>query len=248
MAGLDPAIHVFMRGTKQDVDARHKAGHDEKGIMLRRPPYRAPPRRLSALCKAAKAADSRSGLTGRRSNFSTQGSHAALAQVRARRQPGRGQRRHSYFAFIALRRLSRCRRFAFCMSSPSMSVSASVLAACRIKISGQKFLASGNAPPEHGPPKFLPRFPPKNARGAERRKALLLSPRRAGKFTPLAQPAGLGVRPKRRAFAFRRSTAAILRPGAVLPGPDRGHPPALIPQAFARVRPVRVQPSKAGFP
>ena len=33
--------------------------------------------------------------------------------------------------------------------------------------------------------------------------------------------------------------------GAVLPGPDRGHPPALIPQAFARVRPVRVQPSKA---
>jgi hypothetical protein len=29
MAGLDPAIHVFLsRGTK-DVDARHKAGHDE---------------------------------------------------------------------------------------------------------------------------------------------------------------------------------------------------------------------------
>jgi hypothetical protein len=29
MAGLDPAIHDFLR-EKQDVDARHKAGHDEK--------------------------------------------------------------------------------------------------------------------------------------------------------------------------------------------------------------------------
>jgi hypothetical protein len=28
MAGLVPAIHVFLAGTK-DVDARHKAGHDE---------------------------------------------------------------------------------------------------------------------------------------------------------------------------------------------------------------------------
>jgi hypothetical protein len=27
MAGLDPAIHVFL--VKQVVDARHKAGHDE---------------------------------------------------------------------------------------------------------------------------------------------------------------------------------------------------------------------------
>jgi hypothetical protein len=27
MAGLDPAIHVLLRD-KQDVDARHKAGHD----------------------------------------------------------------------------------------------------------------------------------------------------------------------------------------------------------------------------
>jgi hypothetical protein len=27
MAGLVPAIHVF--GAKKDVDARHKAGHDE---------------------------------------------------------------------------------------------------------------------------------------------------------------------------------------------------------------------------
>jgi hypothetical protein len=29
MAGLVPAIHAFHRGP-QDVDARHKAGHDEK--------------------------------------------------------------------------------------------------------------------------------------------------------------------------------------------------------------------------
>jgi len=30
MAGLVPAIHVFATGSK-DVDARHKAGHDEGG-------------------------------------------------------------------------------------------------------------------------------------------------------------------------------------------------------------------------
>ena len=29
MAGLVPAIHVFLAYVKQDVDARHKAGHDE---------------------------------------------------------------------------------------------------------------------------------------------------------------------------------------------------------------------------
>jgi hypothetical protein len=28
MAGLVPAIHVFLCSTKKDVDARHKAGHD----------------------------------------------------------------------------------------------------------------------------------------------------------------------------------------------------------------------------
>jgi hypothetical protein len=28
MAGLVPAIHVFLFGGGQDVDARHKAGHD----------------------------------------------------------------------------------------------------------------------------------------------------------------------------------------------------------------------------
>jgi hypothetical protein len=31
MAGLVPAIHVlFDAATKEDVDARHKAGHDER--------------------------------------------------------------------------------------------------------------------------------------------------------------------------------------------------------------------------
>jgi hypothetical protein len=29
MAGLDPAIHVF-GASKEDVDARHKAGHDKR--------------------------------------------------------------------------------------------------------------------------------------------------------------------------------------------------------------------------
>src|SRR5437879_4837260 len=33
MAGLVPAIHVFLY-CKQDVDARHKAGHDEKGQRM----------------------------------------------------------------------------------------------------------------------------------------------------------------------------------------------------------------------
>jgi hypothetical protein len=29
MAGLVPAIHVFLAGETKDVDARHKARHDE---------------------------------------------------------------------------------------------------------------------------------------------------------------------------------------------------------------------------
>jgi hypothetical protein len=29
MAGLDPAIHVFISEDKKDVDARPKAGHDD---------------------------------------------------------------------------------------------------------------------------------------------------------------------------------------------------------------------------
>jgi hypothetical protein len=32
MAGLDPAIHVLF-GAKQDVDARHKAGHDVERLI-----------------------------------------------------------------------------------------------------------------------------------------------------------------------------------------------------------------------
>jgi hypothetical protein len=30
MAGLGPAIHVFAGMRLEDVDARHKAGHDER--------------------------------------------------------------------------------------------------------------------------------------------------------------------------------------------------------------------------
>jgi hypothetical protein len=41
MAGLDPAIHAFLRyrstTRKEDVDARHKAGHDGCIIFLERP-------------------------------------------------------------------------------------------------------------------------------------------------------------------------------------------------------------------
>jgi hypothetical protein len=29
MAGLGPAIHVLLQRHDEDVDARHKAGHDE---------------------------------------------------------------------------------------------------------------------------------------------------------------------------------------------------------------------------
>src|SRR5258708_4329071 len=32
MAGLVPAIHVFLAGAPQGVDARHKAGHDESAF------------------------------------------------------------------------------------------------------------------------------------------------------------------------------------------------------------------------
>jgi hypothetical protein len=31
MAGLDPAIHAFLPALPKDVDARHKAGHDDCG-------------------------------------------------------------------------------------------------------------------------------------------------------------------------------------------------------------------------
>jgi hypothetical protein len=35
MAGLVPAIHVFIQVREQDVDARHKAGHDGVEFGLR---------------------------------------------------------------------------------------------------------------------------------------------------------------------------------------------------------------------
>jgi hypothetical protein len=34
MAGLVPAIHVLLEVRKEDVDAWHKAGHDECGTVL----------------------------------------------------------------------------------------------------------------------------------------------------------------------------------------------------------------------
>jgi hypothetical protein len=34
MAGLVPAIHVLFEARKEDVDARHKAGHDECGTVM----------------------------------------------------------------------------------------------------------------------------------------------------------------------------------------------------------------------
>jgi hypothetical protein len=33
MAGLVPAIHVFAPNVRQRVDARHKAAHDETGVL-----------------------------------------------------------------------------------------------------------------------------------------------------------------------------------------------------------------------
>jgi hypothetical protein len=48
MAGLVPAIHVFLAARLQNVDARHKAGHDERrwctadgGLRFANPPYEA---------------------------------------------------------------------------------------------------------------------------------------------------------------------------------------------------------------
>jgi hypothetical protein len=35
MAGLVPAMHVFCLKRSKDVDARHKAGHDEVNIATR---------------------------------------------------------------------------------------------------------------------------------------------------------------------------------------------------------------------
>jgi len=62
MAGLGPAIHVFAAAPRKDVDARHKAGHDDLRARQRRGPspnrFRPPyslvkqpisfPRRMSA--------------------------------------------------------------------------------------------------------------------------------------------------------------------------------------------------------
>ena len=77
------------------------------------------------------------------------------------------------------------------------------------------------------------RLSPASREGMERRAAPL-------KSTPCG-----AARLERRARASRRSIAAILHPGAVLPGADGAILAALVPAAFAPVRPSRVQQSKA---
>ena len=73
-----------------------------------------------------------------------------------------------------------------------------------------------------------------------------MSPRHADKFTQSAQTSCLACVPNNAGHdASRRTAAATLHLGTVLPGPDGAHSSALIPQAFARVHPDRVQPLKA---
>ncbi len=43
MAGLVPAIHVFGVAAEEDVDARHKAGHDETAFHIPQATVRALP-------------------------------------------------------------------------------------------------------------------------------------------------------------------------------------------------------------
>jgi hypothetical protein len=42
MAGLVPAIHVLLAAKKKDVDARHKAGHDDDRCPPRTSNFAAP--------------------------------------------------------------------------------------------------------------------------------------------------------------------------------------------------------------
>ena len=67
---------------------------------------------------------------------------------------------------------------------------------------------------------------------------------RSAEQRPFSSHALRRGRPDRRTRAARRSTAATLHPGAVLPGTDGGQSAHLIPQAFARVPPSRVQPER----
>ena len=91
-----------------------------------------------------------------------------------------------------------------------------------------------------GAPSFLPRAsgafpdPRRESEGTERREAHPFNARLARREHPW-----------RRVRAPRRSIAAIFVPGAVLPGADGELFAPLIQAAFAALRQLRVQPSKA---
>jgi hypothetical protein len=60
MAGLVPAIHVLSAAKAKDVDARHKAGHDEdychpRGLLKRHCADGKTPLLAARLCKARLA-------------------------------------------------------------------------------------------------------------------------------------------------------------------------------------------------
>jgi hypothetical protein len=55
MAGLDPAIHVFLGTAPKDVDARVKPGHDDS-VPLKSPSLRGLKRARSAAGRYASAA------------------------------------------------------------------------------------------------------------------------------------------------------------------------------------------------
>ena len=55
MAGLDPAIHVSLPARCQDVDARLKAGHDERIGLRPHHPARKNSRNSFAVCSGASS-------------------------------------------------------------------------------------------------------------------------------------------------------------------------------------------------
>src|SRR3954470_3231365 len=91
MAGLVPAIHVFSAATRKDVNARHKAGHDESlaravgfytaataELLRRNPTYCSSAKTpVATACTATMISPSRLGVT------SAENSRAKLASVHA---------------------------------------------------------------------------------------------------------------------------------------------------------------------
>jgi hypothetical protein len=58
MAGLVPAIHVFVLRKREDVDARHKAGHDDV-VGLKRYAWLATALPIAACAAASRAIGTR---------------------------------------------------------------------------------------------------------------------------------------------------------------------------------------------